>query len=588
MRPKHTHSQMRQQTDVSGDLSTESNADTLSSSISAASVSLPQPIGGKSGAHPDAVMSLHRTVTSLRSTKIVRLPESASLFDCCRVMTENRVDAVLLTAEGNESLLKGIITDKDVVRITSISDEYAGLKASGIMTKTPTCATPDTTVQEALKMMVRGHFRHLPVVKDGKIAGLLDITKCLHDAILKMERLIHASSHLYSKLEQKYSEVGQIGFVNSHELVHALKEKMVPTLSTLISSTQQIPEISVQASVRDALKVMAQQKGCATLVTDGNRHVVGIFTAKDLVSRVITPKLDLASTMISKVMTQNPDCANMKTTILDALHLMHDGRFLHLPVMNEQGKVVGLVDVLQLTYRVVSQSEEQEATQPEASPVWERFLTTMVVPDEHDKLEDPYGRAHHDDEFVSGSSDHHMLPVDEPRIVQPELEVFSFKFKDFLGNVNRISCQASFSTLLQTVALRVQEPNPENIALRYLDEDGDNVLITNDSDLLEAINVAKSGNQRVLRITVAPAISAKSRGLITINSPSKEIDPSQSHHASSASAAPPVLDPSAIPKEPISTTEDDAQDQGSGMSYMLTALGAVGISAMAAILRAKQ
>eukprot|EP00002_Diphylleia_rotans_P027080 TRINITY_DN5419_c0_g2_i5.p1 TRINITY_DN5419_c0_g2~~TRINITY_DN5419_c0_g2_i5.p1 ORF type:complete len:495 (+),score=77.81 TRINITY_DN5419_c0_g2_i5:83-1567(+) len=358
MRPKHTHSQMRQQTDVSGDLSTESNADTLSSSISAASVSLPQPIGGKSGAHPDAVMSLHRTVTSLRSTKIVRLPESASLFDCCRVMTENRVDAVLLTAEGNESLLKGIITDKDVVRITSISDEYAGLKASGIMTKTPTCATPDTTVQEALKMMVRGHFRHLPVVKDGKIAGLLDITKCLHDAILKMERLIHASSHLYSKLEQKYSEVGQIGFVNSHELVHALKEKMVPTLSTLISSTQQIPEISVQASVRDALKVMAQQKGCATLVTDGNRHVVGIFTAKDLVSRVITPKLDLASTMISKVMTQNPDCANMKTTILDALHLMHDGRFLHLPVMNEQGKVVGLVDVLQLTYRVVSQVRE--------------------------------------------------------------------------------------------------------------------------------------------------------------------------------------------------------------------------------------
>lgn len=36
-----------------------------------------------------------------------------------------------------------------------------------------------------------------------------------------------------------------------------------------------------------------------------------------------------------KVMTPNPECATLETTILDALHIMHDGKFLHLPVLDK-------------------------------------------------------------------------------------------------------------------------------------------------------------------------------------------------------------------------------------------------------------
>ncbi len=78
----------------------------------AATVSLPSSIAGNTGTHPDAVHSLHRTVTSLRSAKIVRLSETATLYDCCVAMTENRVDAVLLTLDGNDMILRGILTDK--------------------------------------------------------------------------------------------------------------------------------------------------------------------------------------------------------------------------------------------------------------------------------------------------------------------------------------------------------------------------------------------------------------------------------------------------------------------------------------------
>jgi CBS domain-containing protein len=40
------------------------------------------------------------------------------------------------------------------------------------------------------------------------------------------------------------------------------------------------------------------------------------------------------STIFIQVMTAHPDCATLDTTILDALHIMHDGKFLHIPVLD--------------------------------------------------------------------------------------------------------------------------------------------------------------------------------------------------------------------------------------------------------------
>lgn len=48
------------------------------------------------------------------------------------------------------------------------------------------------------------------------------------------------------------------------------------------------------------------------------------------------------SNLILKVMTPNPECATLDTTILDALHIMHDGKFLHLPVL-DRGESIGFL-----------------------------------------------------------------------------------------------------------------------------------------------------------------------------------------------------------------------------------------------------
>lgn len=59
--------------------------------------------------------------------------------------------------------------------------------------------------------------------------------------------------------------------------------------------------------------------------------------------RVIALGLPPESTMVEKVMTPNPECANIDTPIVDALHIMHHGKFLHLPVV-DRGKYLDNFD----------------------------------------------------------------------------------------------------------------------------------------------------------------------------------------------------------------------------------------------------
>ena len=65
-------------------------------------------------------------------------------------------------------------------------------------------------------------------------------------------------------------------------------------------------------------------------------------------NRVIAKGLSPADTLVSEVMTSNPDCVSPDLTLLDALREMHDQKYLHLPVRDETTGVLGLVDVMEL------------------------------------------------------------------------------------------------------------------------------------------------------------------------------------------------------------------------------------------------
>ena len=87
---------------------------------------------------------------------------------------------------------------------------------------------------------------------------------------------------------------------------------------------------------------MHEHRVGAVLVTDEHGCLVGIFTGRDAVGRVLAAGKSATKTKLADVMTPNPTTMLPHKTPIDALRLMWDGGFRHVPLV-ESGKVAGVV-----------------------------------------------------------------------------------------------------------------------------------------------------------------------------------------------------------------------------------------------------
>ena len=97
------------------------------------------------------------------------------------------------------------------------------------------------------------------------------------------------------------------------------------------------------ASVLAAALTMKRHNVGALLVVEGVR-LIGIFTERDALFRVLAPGLDPAATALGDVMTRQPQTIHPDEPFLRALRIMHEGRFRHLPVV-EYDRPLGMVSV---------------------------------------------------------------------------------------------------------------------------------------------------------------------------------------------------------------------------------------------------
>ncbi len=95
-------------------------------------------------------------------------------------------------------------------------------------------------------------------------------------------------------------------------------------------------------SVMEACRLMSERRAGSVAVVDEAGRLVGIFTGRDAVSRVLAGGRDAATTRLADVMTPDPQKLSPEQSAIDALRLMWDGGFRHLPMV-KQGKVVGVV-----------------------------------------------------------------------------------------------------------------------------------------------------------------------------------------------------------------------------------------------------
>ena len=96
------------------------------------------------------------------------------------------------------------------------------------------------------------------------------------------------------------------------------------------------------ASVRDAARAMTRANCGSVLVIDGAGPMLGILTERDLMTRVLAKGLDADATPVTQVMTRNPRCVGPGTKVADAVLIMIERGFRHLPVVGEGGRVLGV------------------------------------------------------------------------------------------------------------------------------------------------------------------------------------------------------------------------------------------------------
>jgi CBS domain-containing protein len=96
------------------------------------------------------------------------------------------------------------------------------------------------------------------------------------------------------------------------------------------------------ATVQDACRAMHSGRIGAILVTNEQQGLLGIFTGRDAV-RVLAEARDPVHTPLQEAMSRNPENLPPGKTAIDALRLMQDGGFRHVPVVTEAGKLIGVV-----------------------------------------------------------------------------------------------------------------------------------------------------------------------------------------------------------------------------------------------------
>jgi|GraSoiStandDraft_16_1057320.scaffolds.fasta_scaffold697589_2 CBS domain-containing protein len=111
-------------------------------------------------------------VSDAMSRELNRTGPETTIAEAASLMSQRGVGSALV-CRGDRLL--GIFTERDILRAVSHDASAMGDSLEHWMTRKPLTVAPDTDLDEALRIMVEGHFRHLPVQEEGQLVGMLSM-----------------------------------------------------------------------------------------------------------------------------------------------------------------------------------------------------------------------------------------------------------------------------------------------------------------------------------------------------------------------------------------------------------------------------
>jgi len=454
-------------------------------------------------------------------------------------MARGRTGVALVRRGGHDAAgpAEGIFTDSDLAR--RVLAQYLDpeeTEVRKVMTPEPEHVRLGDPALEALGTMARRGFRHLPVLDDqGRVAGVLDIARCLHDAVAVLEKLQGAldggdpTAHPLARRFLEGVAPGEDVPAELRALLAPLVRSLLPTVGDLVQGQDPAARaVRPQDNAREAAARLAAGGGGgggvrAVLVLEEGGRLAGVVTPELLLRKVVAKKLSPDFTACASVMDARPEVAAPGDSLLDALRRMHSYKCHDLPVVDEDsGRVLGAVNVLDVVQQALGGDGDLDA--------WAWIINSDLefFEDEAGGAPGGGGGGGGDADGLLAAESPDLLP-ELPRVVVPGAlrspdperdtmisdlsqdmggfsvaggESFAFKVTDAAGHMHRITAAAdNLAGLTRAVAAKLAA-EADAVVLKYTDDEGDEVAITCQQSLREAVNHAREAGNKALRLKV--------------------------------------------------------------------------------------
>jgi CBS domain-containing protein len=120
-----------------------------------------------------------------KGNQVVTISPDATVTELLALLAERNIGAVVVSTNG--SSVDGIVSERDIVRLWNGTPDAGDVRVSAIMTAEVRTATPDDLIDNLMRLMTEHRIRHVPVVVDGNLAGLVSIGDVVKSRIGELE-----------------------------------------------------------------------------------------------------------------------------------------------------------------------------------------------------------------------------------------------------------------------------------------------------------------------------------------------------------------------------------------------------------------
>ena len=124
-------------------------------------------------------------ILSEKGRQVVTIGPEASLMDAGRMLSEKRIGAVVVADPGNPVL--GILSERDIVRAVATNGAALDEPVSRYMTAKVVTCTTRSAINDLMETITRGKFRHVPIVEDGRLIGIVSIGDVVKFRVAEIE-----------------------------------------------------------------------------------------------------------------------------------------------------------------------------------------------------------------------------------------------------------------------------------------------------------------------------------------------------------------------------------------------------------------